>query len=153
MTLGGLDSPLGKEKSEMKKKLMLLVGVVLLAAFLLTSVASASGNVVATFTIADLGQGAWGGGSLFADGTARGHIPFSFLDGQVIFHLHPASWSWVVPEAVIEICFDTHVIKNTVGLPIPPSFCVTLPVTGTPVLVDFDGDGNPDQVLRVTLAN
>jgi hypothetical protein len=144
---------LDKEKSEMKKKLMVLIGVVLLAAISLTSVASASGNVVATFTIADLGQGAWGGGSLFADGTASGHIPFSFLDGQVIFHLHPTSWSWVVPGTVIEICFDTHVIKNMVGLPIPPSFCATLPVTGTPVLVDFNGGGNPDQVLRVTLAN
>ncbi|MCI0556015.1 MAG: hypothetical protein L0287_34160 [Anaerolineae bacterium] len=153
MTFSGLDIPLDKEKTEMKKKLIVLVGVALLAAFFLTSVVSASGNVVATFTIADLGQGAWGGGSLFADGTANGHIPFSFLDGQVIFHLHPASWSWIVPGAVIEICFDTHMIKNTMGLPIPPSFCATLPVTGTPVLVDFDSDGNPDQVLRVTLAN
>lgn len=128
------------------KKLMVLAALTLMVTTVMMSApgASASGNTVGTFTIADLGQGAWGGGSLFADGTAQGNVAFSALNGQVIFHIDPTAWSWIVPQQVAEVCFTPHVIRNVVGFPIPPSFCADLPVTGTPVIVD-------GFVIRLTL--
>ena len=140
----------------MKKKLMVLIGVALLAAFLLTSVAFAGSEVAYTFTVAALGQGVWGGGPLFADGTAAGHVAFSAEDGQVIYHVHATSWSEIVPGVLLDLCFEVHEIKGSSGF--PPSFCgsdfgMLLPVTGTPLLMDLDGDGNPDFILRATPAN
>lgn len=134
------------------RKILVLLGVLVLAA-LMTSGAFAGGNsnVFATFSVADLGQGVWGGGPLFADGTARGHVAFSAGNGQVIFHLHATSWTgpFGPSPGAVQINFSTHVIKG------PPqgAFSAIAPISGTPVLFDFDSDGNPDFVLRVTLAN
>lgn len=132
-------------KSKMKK-LLVLAALTLMAttAMMGTTGASASGNVIGTFTVADLGQGIWGGGSLFANGTAGGNVAFSALNGQVIFHIDPTSWSWAVPQQVAEVCFTSRVIRNEAGFPVPPSFCADLPVTGTPVIVD-------GFVMRLTL--
>jgi hypothetical protein len=42
--------------------------------------ASAAGSaVVGSYTIVDLGQGGWGGGPLYANGTVGGRAHFSFL--------------------------------------------------------------------------
>jgi hypothetical protein len=54
------------------KKLFTMIGVLVLAASL-TTAAYAGGNskVAYTWTASDLGQGVWGGGPLYADGSAR----------------------------------------------------------------------------------
>ncbi len=142
-------------KSNMRR-LAVLAGLMLMATTAIASApaASASGNVVATFAAADLGQGVWGGAPLFADGSAGGNIAFSAFNGQVILQAQPTSWTWVVPGQLVTVCSDITVIKNELGFPFPPSMCFEdLPVTGTPVLIDENGDGHPDFVVRVTLTH
>ena len=134
---------------------LLLTLIVVCSMLLAVGVASASPKVSYTFTVADLGQGIWGGGSLFADGTAGGNVAFSAGNGAVIYHLHATSWAVLFPGA-LDVCFEVREIKGSSGL--PPSFCISdfglvLPVTGTPLLIDDDGDGNPDFVMRATPTN
>lgn len=139
------------------RKMLVLIGVLLLVA-LMTTVASAGGNskVAYTWTVADLGQGIWGGGPLFADGATGGNFAFSAENGQLIFHLHPTSWSEVVPGEAVDICFALHEIKGSSGL--PPSFCFTdigivLPVTGTPIIIPNPDVPDLQLLIRVTPAN
>jgi len=139
------------------KRLMILIVVVVLVA-LTSTVAFAGGNsnVAYTWTVADLGQGIWGGGPLFADGSAGGNVAFSAGNGQIIYHVHPTGWSYIVPGVLLDLCFEVREIKGSSGL--PPALCLSdfgeaLPITGTPLLMDIDGDGNPDFVLRATPAN
>lgn len=139
------------------KKLWIVLGVLILAALMTTS-AFADGNskVVYTWTLADLGQGLWGGGPLFADGSTGGNLPFSAGNGQLIFHLQPTSWSEVVPGELIDICFASRLIK---GPPIfPPAFCLSdfgilLPVTGTPIIIPNPDVPDLNLLIRVTPVN
>ena len=142
----------------MKKTLVFLIMLVLAA--LPASVAFANGhqNVVYTWTVNDLGQGVWGGGPLFEDGTTGGNFPLSFYDGQVIAHFHPISWEEVAPGKSVDICFRVHEIKGDLGL--PPEFCFSdvlgapLPVTGTPIIIPHPDPEIPHPLLiRVTPAN
>lgn len=136
----------------MKRALMFSLSVLLALGMLTLGAvpASAGGRqVVYTFAVADLGQGVWGGGPLNADGSVGGHIAFSAGNGQLIYHLHGAFWFEPFPGFLV-ICFTVHAIKG----PAPPSpFCAGVFVSGTPVLIDFDGDGNPDFMIRATPAN
>ena len=138
----------------MRKLVALLMVLVLAVATTTAALAGGNSPVQYTFTFTDLGQGGHGGGPLYADGSADGHIAISVMDGQVVAQFDATSWSWVVPGETIDICFDVHQIK---GPPLfPPSVCFTdvgivLPVGGTPVIIS-----NPlaDQALvRVTPAN
>ena len=142
----------------MKKTLVFLTMLVLAA--LPASVAFANGhqNVVYTWTVNDLGQGVWGGGPLFDDGTAGGNFPLSFYNGQAIAHFHPVSWEEVVPGESVNICFRVRQIKGDLGL--PSEFCFTdvlggpLPVTGTPIIIPHPDPEIPHPLLiRVTPAN
>jgi hypothetical protein len=123
-----------QEKLIVKKLLMVLL-VLGIAILPTAAVFASSGSAVKyTWAIADLGQGFWGGGSLFADGSAGGNVPFSAGNGQLVFQIHPTSWSDVAP-GLVDICFQTQAIK---GVPFfPPYACIDLPVTGAPVV--FDG--------------
>lgn len=134
-------------------KNLLIVLVVLVLATLMTTAALADGNsqVAYTWTIADLGQGVWGGGPLFADGSTGGNLPASIFNGQLIFHLKPASWSETVPGEAVEICFDVREIKGSLGL--PPSLCVELPVTGTPIIIPNPDVPDLNLLIRVTPVN
>ena len=135
----------------------ILVLIVLALAAVMTTVALAGGNspVQYTFTFTDLGQpGTHGGGRLYADGSAGGHMTLSAMDGQVIIQFQATSWSEVVPGEAIDICFDVYQIK---GPPIfPRTFCfseagIVLPVSGTPIRIS-----NPfaeEAVIRVTAVN
>ena len=107
----------------MLKKTLVFLSMLVLAA-LLASAALAKGNreVVYTWTVNDLGQGVWGGGPLFNDGSTGGNFPLSFYNGQAVAHFHPVSWSEVVPGESIDICFEVRVIKG--DLPDDP-FCFT----------------------------
>lgn len=136
--------------------------VVLVLAALSASVASAGGNpnVVYTWTVNDLGQGVWGGGPLFDDGSTGGNFPLSFYNGQLIAHFHPVSWYEVVPGESVDICFRVREIKGSLGP--PDEFCFTdvlggpLPVTGTgtPIIIPHPDPDIPHPLLiRVTPAN
>jgi hypothetical protein len=149
-----------KEQNLMMKKTFLLVA--LLLAVLPASVASAGGNsnVVYTWTVNDLGQGVWGGGPLFEDGTTGGNFPLSFDNGQTIALFYPISWHEVVPGKFVDICFSVREIKGSYG-PLD-EFCFTevlgepLPVTGTgaPFITPHPDPDIPHPLLiRVTPAN
>lgn len=149
----------------MRKKIVIFLTVLVLAA-LLSSVAFAGGNakVVYTWIVNDLGQGVWGGGPLFDDGTAGGNFPLSITipgEGQLIAHFHPVSWEEVVPGESVDICFEVHVIKGDSGA-FPPEFCIAdvlfpLPVNGPGQLLILDPHPDPEiphpLLIRVTPAN
>lgn len=138
-------------------KKLIAVSIVMVLAIFLAAVASAGANspVEYTFTLTDLEQGAGGGGPLFADGGAGGHMVVSALNGQVIAHFYPDSWTDIVPGESIDLCFAINQIKG------PPNFfpsyvCTTwlgivVPVSGTPVVIT-NPQGGSDLMLRVTPA-
>ncbi len=137
----------------MRKLVALLMVLVLAAAGTTAALAGGNSPVQYTFTLADLGQGGHGGGPLYADGSADGHVTIS--GGQVIVHFHPTSWSWVVPGESVDICFDVHQIKGPPSF--PPTFCLSeagfaLPVSGTPVIITNPFSG-VELLVRVTPAN
>ena len=143
----------------MMRKTSVFLTLLILAA-LPASVASAHGNlnVVYTWTVNDLGQGVWGGGPLFDDGTAGGNFPLSFDNGQVIAHFRPISWYEVEPGESVDICFRTREIKGSSGS--PDEFCFSdvlggpLPVTGTPIIIPHPDPEIPHPLLiRVTPVN
>jgi len=138
------------------KKIITFSIVLVMVVFLTTAVAFAEADspVQYTFTLTDLEQGTGGGGPLFADGSAGGHAVVSVLNGQVIAHLYADSWSEIVPGESIDICFNVVQPKGPASF--PPYFCtssagVTLPVSGTPVVIT-NPHGGADLLIRVTPA-
>jgi hypothetical protein len=109
---------------------------------------AADSPVVGSYTFADLGQGGWAGGPLFADGTVGGGGGFSIDNGQSVGIIKATSWSPAGP-GLINLCFTDTAIKGSLLFPSP--LCFTLPVTGTPIKVSFE----PGElsILRVTLNN
>ena len=146
-----------------RKTIFLLV---LVLAMFSVSVVTARGNpkVVYTWTVNDLGQGVWGGGPLFENGTAGGNFPLSFYNGQAIAHFHPISWEEVMPGKSIDICFEVRVIKGDFPEEEREPFCFTdvfgpegLEVTGpgAPLIISPHPDPEiPHPLLiRVTPVN
>jgi hypothetical protein len=123
-----------------------LVVVALAAALLLTVLASlprqaAASSTVGSYAIEDLGQGAWGGGPLNADGTLGGGASYSIENGSLVGVLDPTTWSFVNGGTAVSLCFLVQPMK---GPPPLPSGCLVVPVTGTPVIID-------GTLFRVTL--
>lgn len=123
-----------------------LVMVALASALLLTVLASlprqaAASSTVGTYAIEDLGQGAWGGGPLNADGTLGGGASYSIENGSLVGVIDPTTWSFVNGGTAVSLCFLVQPIK---GPPPLPSGCLVVPVTGTPVIID-------GTLFRVTL--
>ena len=138
------------------RKAFALLGALLLAASI-TPVVNAAGNpkVVYTFTYTDEGQGVWGGGSLFADGSVGGNVPFSADNGQTVYQLQPTSWSEPI-SGYVDLCLTVREMKGSSGF--PPSFCLSdlgllLPVTGTPIVVSDPFEPTEQLLIRVTPAN
>ncbi len=120
--------------------------------------ASAS-SVVFTYTLADHGQGGWGGGQLFADGTAGGANGVSFFNGADVATFAASSWSLGTSALTspsggpgVDICGTLTVTKSNGFLPPPgvvPFFCLSfvvktfLPITGQPIVVS-------GETIRVT---
>lgn len=143
----------------MKKKLLILIALVALVSAITASTAAAAGGghnkVVGTASIAWLGpadylQSSQGGAALFADGTMKGNIVASAPNGQIVLHVTPVSWSYVIPGILIEFCQEVRIIKGP-PLPLPPVFCDLVPVTGGPVFFEVTGDDHPDIMLRVNI--
>lgn len=135
-------------------KTIVAISLVVLACLALATGAAADHNraVSATFTLTDLGQGAGGGGTLFSDGSANGRVVVSALNGQVVAHLYPTSWSEVVPGETVDVCFH---IEQKKGPPIfPPSLCLSelgieLPLSGSPVIIP-NPRSDTDLLIRAT---
>ncbi len=146
----------------MKRAIVLGLSVTLALAILALGAmpAQAGGKkVVYTFSVASLGEPvagfpSGGGGPLFADGTAGGQFGVSIGNGEIIQIGKVTSWApvGVLPDGtvVIGVCIEVHTIKGDVP---DFSFCGEGVVTGTPVFIDFNGDGSPDAILRITPAN
>ena len=138
------------------KKMPALLGALLLAASMSQAAyAGGSSRVAYTFTYTDLGQGVWGGGSLFAGGSAGGNVAFSADNGQTVYQLHPTSWSEPVP-GYVDVCLAVREMKGSSGF--PPSFCLSdlgllLPVTGTPIVIPDPFEPGESTLIRVTPAN
>lgn len=146
----------GRLLSKVAGLLGTLLGVLLVAASM-TQVAYAAGHskVVYTFTYTDQGQGAWGGGSLFADFSASGNVPFSADNGQTVYQLHPTSWSEPV-SGYIDLCLTVREMKGSSEF--PPSFCISdlgllLPVSDTPIVIADPFEPTEQLLIRVTPAN
>lgn len=144
----------------MKRRTFIFL-IMLVLAVLSVPAASADGNakVAYTWTVNDLGQGVWGGGPLFNDGSAGGNFPLSFYNGQLIAHFHPTTWHEVEP-GFIDICFRVREIKGSDAF--PPEFCLSevlgrpLPVTGpgVPLIIPHPDPEIPHPLLiRVTPVN
>ena len=139
----------------MRKTLALLGALLLAASMSQAAYAGGSSRVAYTFTYTDLGQGVWGGGSLFADGSAGGNVAFSADNGQTVYQLHPTSWSEPVP-GYVDVCLAVREMKGSSGF--PPSFCLSdlgllLPVTGTPIVIPDPFEPGGSTLIRVTPAN
>ena len=139
----------------MRKTLALLGALLLAASMSQAAYAGGSSRVAYTFTYTDLGQGVWGGGSLFADGSAGGNVAFSADNGQTVYQLHPTSWSEPVP-GYVDVCLAVREMKGSSGF--PPSFCLSdlgllLPVTGTPIVIPDPFEPGESTLIRVTAAH
>ena len=126
-------------------RVLLVVSVALLWPVLLSHTAQADGNhVLATVHGTDLGQGEGGGGPLFEDGTASGTFTISVSNGALIFSVRLESWFFEDPDHIV-VCGRVSVIRNDLGVPLPPTACSTpIPISGQPVDSDLDGDGKVD---------
>jgi hypothetical protein len=131
-------------------------GLLVISSLFLTSILAISPsfatNVVYTYAVADHGQGGWGGGPLFADGTAGGSQGVSFENGANVAHFKASSWysgtSLLTGGPGVDICGTLTVLKSNGGLPPPgvyPGFCLSfalgtlIPITGHPVVVCMAG--------------
>jgi hypothetical protein len=127
-------------------KLALLASFSALLAF--SSVPVQASNVSFTYTLADLGQGGWGGGPLFANGVASGVNGVSFFNGADVATFKATSWtsgtSAITGGPGVDICGTLTVTKSNGFLPPPgvfPGFCLSfvvgtdIPITGGPVVV------------------
>ncbi len=126
---------------------LLIIGSIVLVFFgFVTSTVSANSTVAFTWTVTDLGQGCWGGGTLNANGTGSGGGNCSFANGQVVMKIVPVSWSMVGSGAVL-LCANMVFVKGGSG----SSFgCLgPIPITGTPVKVTLPG-GDGQTLIRIT---
>ncbi len=136
------------------RKLLVLIGVLVLVTASMTSVAFGSAKVAYTWDAADLGQGAWGGGDLFADGTVGGDAAYSFGNSQFVGALKPISWVKVGVDPasgadLIVLFFDVQPRKGPNPFGINPLPLGPLPATGVPTKVTFPGEEEPT-IFRVT---
>jgi hypothetical protein len=108
------------------------VGLVLLLGAAPTF-AAASATPVGNFFIADRGPGAWVGGTLLSDGTARGGGEFAFQAApgtEEVAKIQPVSWTKLSPTSVL-LCFNITGVQGP-AFPIGTTVtqCFPLDVTG-----------------------
>jgi hypothetical protein len=123
-----------------------------MAMFLMVAVSPAFASSVAfTYTLADLGQGGWGGGPLFTNGQANGANGISFANGANVGTFKATTWKSGTSAITnggpgVDICGTLTVTKTDGtlnGLPAPGvyPFCLSsvlgtfIPITGAPVVL------------------
>jgi hypothetical protein len=119
--------------------------VSLSAILVISAVPAFASNVVFTYTVADNGQGGWGGGPLFANGAAGGANGISFNNGADVAILKASTWHFQTTSfgtPGVDICGTLTVSKSDGFLPPPgvyTGFCLSqaigtsVPITGGPV--------------------
>jgi hypothetical protein len=129
------------------RKTLALAFALILSTGVLTSVAAArSPKVAGSYTIADLGQGGWGGGPLNTDGTIGGSAGFSYGNGQNLGAIQGTSWVSSAP-GLVTLCFTDTATK---GQPLFPSpSCFDVPSNGTPLIISEEP--GEETLLRVTM--
>ena len=127
------------------RRLLVFLGVLILAAASTPSSALAAGKVEYTWTLAALGQEGWIGGPLFADGTVGGGGAFSANNGQVLADFNPTTWSENAAGEVT-VCFDILVRRGPPVLPTSLCFGPVAP-TGTATKILFLGE---EHIFRLT---
>lgn len=128
--------------------LSLPLGLLALAPLAAHPAAAASSPVVGTYSVADNGQGCWGGGALLADGSVTGNAACSFANGQVIARLSPTGWTFSdSSDSVVVLTFSVRMIKgpNVFG---GSSLTFPVPVGGPLKVTDSEGGTT---ILRVTI--
>ena len=92
-------------------------------------------GVVGTWVVADRGPGGWAGGTLLADGTAKGSGGFAyktFSGEQEVAHISATNWSFANPlHTLIILCSDITGQKGPdfpIGVTI--NLCFPLEVSG-----------------------
>jgi len=105
--------------------------------------ALAAGGAAGTWSIADHGQGCWGGGTLNADGTANGSGACAFTTpaDEEVASVAAVSWSFTdTTDTAVTLCADFTGKKGPVfPIGIPVLNCITIPV-GTAAPVNLGGD-------------
>jgi hypothetical protein len=105
--------------------------------------AFAAGAVTGTWSVADRGQGCWGGGIMNADGTAggSGSCAFSTPAGEEAASITPVSWSFTgTTETAVTLCANFTGKQGPVfPIGVPVLNCITVPV-GTAAPVSLGGD-------------
>lgn len=123
-----------------------LLGVSASSAFLFVATTIptfASGSVVGTWSVADHGQGCWGGGNLLSDGTGNGDggCAFQTPQGEEVASISPQGWSFTdSTNKEVNLC-ATFIGKKGPVFPIgvPITQCLVVPVnTNTPVNIFGD---------------
>lgn len=99
-----------------------------------TTLTFAQSNIVGTYTTDDNGQGGWGGGPLYADGTLGGGGGISFNNGQEIGRV--VSGTWHVDSSVafsaLDVCFTIQPVKDPLNI-LSGTLCVgPIPTDGHP---------------------
>ncbi len=131
------------------RKIMLTFSIVLVLLSTVSFAVSASPVVDFTWTVTDLGQGCWGGGSLDAGGAATGSGSCVFNNGLVDLLLTPTGWSMPFP-GFVDLCANATILKGGSG---QSSMCLgPLPVTGGPVKVTLPGNDG-QTIIRITPVN
>lgn len=97
-----------------------------------TPAAASGGSVAGSYTLTDLGQGGWGGGPLYSDGSVGGGGAFSYGNGQNVGSIQGESWA-PAGQGTVQICFTDTARKGELLFPSPS--CVVLPANGTPVVI------------------
>ncbi len=125
-----------KKGDNMKKIVISAVAAgSLLGVILPVSAASAASVPVGNYAIADLGQGAWAGGPMYADHTLGGGGAFSFLNGQEILRITGGTWSGTASSGVT-VCATVTPIKDPLGLASQPLCIGPLPVNSGPQKIE-----------------
>jgi hypothetical protein len=124
------------------RRLSLALALAVVVVFVTAATAQAAGRsgVVGSYTIADLGQGGWAGGPLYADGAigGGGSVAFSVPapgagSVQEIARITGGTWSSAGPGAVA-LCLDQQPIKDPLGILSGPFCSPPLPVNAGPVV-------------------
>jgi len=119
----------------MKRIIIAVLAAIPLLVLSATAATAAPAPVVGNFAIADLGQGAWAGGPMYANGTLGGGGAFSFANGQEILVITSGTWSGDAASGVT-VCATVRAIKDPLELAPGPLCLGPLPVNVGPVKIE-----------------
>lgn len=113
----------------------LAIALAAVAAAATAASAAAPPAVVGSYTVADLGQGGWAGGPLYADGTlgGGGGVAFSTPVGTEVWRV--TGGTWAPSGATVTLCLAGQPIHDPAGIFDLP-FCVPVTPNAGPTVID-----------------